>query len=42
MNTRVLRILQFIIVFGAVGVVPHADEGMWTFDDPPTAAVQQK
>ena len=42
MNARVRRILQFVVAFAAVGVVLHADEGMWTFDNPPTAAIQQK
>jgi len=42
MNIRIRRLLQFVLAFAAVGVVLHADEGMWTFDNPPTAAVQQK
>jgi len=42
MNIRIRRLLRFVLAFAAVGVVLHADEGMWTFDNPPTAAVQQK
>lgn len=42
MNARVRRILQVVVAFAAIGVVLHADEGMWTFDNPPIAAVQQK
>jgi hypothetical protein len=42
MNARVRRILQFVAAFAAVGVVLQADEGMWTFNNPPIAAIQQK
>jgi hypothetical protein len=42
MNVRARRLLQFAVAFAAAGVALHADEGMWTFDNPPIAAVQQK
>ena len=43
-SARSLAVLVVLIVLGSTAVEPleHADEGMWTFDNPPIAQLRDK
>src|SRR5262245_8423756 len=42
-QTRLFAIVAIIACIAALRpAVPRAEDGMWTFDHPPTAAIQQK